>query len=773
MQKTADKTAFRLLQGLGDRLGSALIAAAIGGSLAMAILGALEISVTALQAYGAAFAVGALLALACSSPLLALGALLCVGAGAIGLYRAGLTPWQDLMAMLDAMIAGDAPLMQVLRTYPALTIALSAIFLGGVSYALARMQGGAYPLLALMLTVFLAAWYLAEQVFALEMALSLFAIAAMLARSRDLFIPWRKILPFALIAALVAGVCLPAPGTVWPPLQNAAQNVRDLITDYFNFTSPRSSYTVATDGFQPMGERLGGPANPLTHEILEIETDSRVLLRGSIKRAYTGYSWIDDGVNNRYLYVGMGKNALKNELFSADLASRADISGAFDETEIAVRFLNEGSSSLFVPNIVKDLRAPIELAVYFNDTGEIFLTRDVAMGDSYVSEGLSPVHGSAMAAFLEKTVQISDENYDAIRAEYTRLPEGIEQGVYALAQKVVSGAQSPYEAAYLLASFLRSGEYAYETEVDYPPYGSDFVSYFLLHSKQGYCTYFATAMAVMARMVGLPSRYVEGYLVEPEGDVTIVTGDSAHAWVEIYFRGAGWIAFDPTPGEGEGQGARGGDSDEPMETPEPSPTPEPTQEPSPEPTLPPDGDTIENPEQDPEHEPLLTPEPTPTILPQEQPTPGADDKPKRDWVWKTLLALSLLAMIALAVLWREKMTRPAEIARREKSNSNRLLIWYRAILDLLCVCNMEPQPGETPIATARRIAATPGDWSAFVQLSEVVAVCRYSGGEPNDSAIALAGEAYNQVLSQMPRRVQLQWLAKRMVRGLRPWQQIP
>lgn len=765
MKKKAAKNEYRLVRGLGDRLGSALIAAAIGGSMAMALIQAMGLSVTVLQAYGTALGVAACLAAACSSPFLALGVLLGVGALVLGACQAGLNPWGQFMGLLGSILAGEEGVLQALQSYTGVSIALFMLFFGGVSYALARMQGGVYPLLALTLAVFLGAWYLSGEAFTLQLVLSLFALSAMLARSREFIVPWKEILPFALIVSLLAGVCMPQAGTTWEPLEQVAQSVRDLITDYFNFTSPRTSYTVATDGFQPMGERLGGPATPLSDQVLEIQTDQTILLRGSIKRSYTTYSWVDNGVNNRYLYADMTKAGLRNRLFSADLAGRADIGSAFVRSRISVRFLDAGSSSLFVPDIVEDLSAPIEMAVYFNDTGEIFLTRDVQAGDSYSAVGLSPVHGSAMASFLQQTAQLSDENYDAIRTEYTALPDGIQDGVYALAREVVSGAQTPYEAAWLLCTYLRSGEYVYETDVDYPPYGTDFVSHFLLDSKQGYCTYFASAMAVMARMVGLPSRYVEGYLVQPDGETTIVTGEDAHAWVEIYFRGAGWIAFDPTPGEGDGTGGSGGQNDEPDQMPEPSPTPESTPQA--------EDDGLEQPTPEPEDS-LITPEPTSEITPpQSEDNPGVDDDERHNWIWKLLLVLLVLALLAALVFWREKATRPGRIATREPDAGARLLIWYRAMLDVLGVCNMEPQPGETPIATARRLAATPGDWDAFVQISEVVAVCRYSGGEPNEHAIELAETAYGCLLAQMPRRVQIKWLLRRMSVGMGSWKQIP
>ena len=80
----------------------------------------------------------------------------------------------------------------------------------------------------------------------------------------------------------------------------------------------------------------------------------------------------------------------------------------------------------------------------------------------------------------------------------------------------------------------------------------DFLDYFLLESRQGYCTYFATAFALLARTQGIPVRYVQGYCVPlEESGETAVYSYMAHAWPEAYLEGAGWIPFEPTPGYGE------------------------------------------------------------------------------------------------------------------------------------------------------------------------------------------------------------------------------
>lgn len=80
----------------------------------------------------------------------------------------------------------------------------------------------------------------------------------------------------------------------------------------------------------------------------------------------------------------------------------------------------------------------------------------------------------------------------------------------------------------------------------------DFLEYFLLETKEGYCAHYATAFVLLARAEGLPARYVEGFSVPiTEEKVMDVYSGRAHAWPEVYFEGVGWIAFEPTPGYSE------------------------------------------------------------------------------------------------------------------------------------------------------------------------------------------------------------------------------
>lgn len=135
---------------------------------------------------------------------------------------------------------------------------------------------------------------------------------------------------------------------------------------------------------------------------------------------------------------------------------------------------------------------------------------------------------------------------DVIRARYTALP-ALPPRIADLARTLTADAPTAYDQARAIEHFLR--QYPYSLDVPPPPRRSDPVDYFLFDLQAGYCDYFAGAMVVLARSVGLPARLAIGYLAQPPDAVGVQTmrGVDAHSWPEIYFAGVGWVAFEPTP----------------------------------------------------------------------------------------------------------------------------------------------------------------------------------------------------------------------------------
>ncbi|MBR6872594.1 MAG: hypothetical protein IKN17_03695 [Ruminococcus sp.] len=171
-------------------------------------------------------------------------------------------------------------------------------------------------------------------------------------------------------------------------------------------------------------------------------------------------------------------------------------------------------------------------------------------GDAYYSIlCMAREDGISEADDLIDQYEMAVENYTGDIEYSPRMAE--------LAHQITDKYSSDYAKAKALETYFENGEFTYD--VDYYPEDTS-IDYFLFEGKTGSCTSYATSMAMMARIIGLPARYVEGFAAyERMDDGSIAVRDSnAHAFVEVFIPGAGWIEFDPTiPGymaEGTGGG---------------------------------------------------------------------------------------------------------------------------------------------------------------------------------------------------------------------------
>ncbi len=139
--------------------------------------------------------------------------------------------------------------------------------------------------------------------------------------------------------------------------------------------------------------------------------------------------------------------------------------------------------------------------------------------------------------------ELANDFYEAYDS-YTST-DGVSDEVTELAEEITADCYSAMEKALALESYFEDNGYNYD--LDYQP-EDESIEYFLFEGKTGVCSSYATAMTLMARAVGLPSRYVEGFAAfEKDDDGSFVIRDSyAHAFVEVYIPGAGWLTFDPT-----------------------------------------------------------------------------------------------------------------------------------------------------------------------------------------------------------------------------------
>ena len=151
---------------------------------------------------------------------------------------------------------------------------------------------------------------------------------------------------------------------------------------------------------------------------------------------------------------------------------------------------------------------------------------------------------------MNKKGKLNDDGYAAIRAAYTQLPDELPDSVAALAKEITSGSTNDAQAVLKLAQYLaRNTTYSLNPAI--PPADQDFVAHFL-ETKTGYCTYYASAMTVLSRTLGIPARYAEGYRLPDTakaGEEITLTQQQAHAWCEVYLKGIGWIPVDVSAGD--------------------------------------------------------------------------------------------------------------------------------------------------------------------------------------------------------------------------------
>src|SRR5580704_6667649 len=134
-----------------------------------------------------------------------------------------------------------------------------------------------------------------------------------------------------------------------------------------------------------------------------------------------------------------------------------------------------------------------------------------------------------------------------IRNTYLQLPT-LDPRIPELARQITARAQTPFDKTITLENYLRS-RFTYTLNLTGKP-GDDPLAHFLFETHAGHCEYFASAMAIMLRTLGIPTREVNGFLPGEYNDLGedyIVRASDAHSWVEVYFPGTGWMTFDPTP----------------------------------------------------------------------------------------------------------------------------------------------------------------------------------------------------------------------------------
>ncbi len=323
--------------------------------------------------------------------------------------------------------------------------------------------------------------------------------------------------------AMVAGRVQPSNETGrWLRRELAWRLARLMISDRPTIT-PEGTY------------RLGGPS-PRTRNrvVLTLKGEAALRTRLTAYETYTGRSWVQNRRRFERLGPGTGNWTLPPP-------ERVGLSALATDTEdVQVTAHQSFAAHLPVPWYPREVKMSAT-SMRVDYAGTLMFGGWLNPGESY----------TATISYPDTLQQVVEpEALAAVGAEAAlQLPESLPARVRELAAQVTADATLPRDHAIAIEHHLRD-TYRYDLDAPALPAETDFVDHFLFETKAGYCTHFATAMIVMLRSVGVPARMPIGFTAgeyDEEADLYVVREQDAHAWVEAWLPGTGWVDFDPTP----------------------------------------------------------------------------------------------------------------------------------------------------------------------------------------------------------------------------------
>jgi transglutaminase-like putative cysteine protease len=193
-------------------------------------------------------------------------------------------------------------------------------------------------------------------------------------------------------------------------------------------------------------------------------------------------------------------------------------------------------------------------AITAGDLGDV--TWDPGRGQAFVDGGRldAGMQYTVRSRILVPTAKQLDQVIDLSEAQYgqwTELPADLDPRIEEIANDWTRDAVSDYDKVLAIQRHFHADGFTYSTDVDVAD-DADALLTFLMQTRTGFCQQYATAMAVLARELGIPARVAVGYqagTLQDDGTYLVRSTD-AHAWVEVFFEGYGWLQFEPTPGRG-------------------------------------------------------------------------------------------------------------------------------------------------------------------------------------------------------------------------------
>jgi transglutaminase-like putative cysteine protease len=321
------------------------------------------------------------------------------------------------------------------------------------------------------------------------------------------------------------------------------------------FSNPRGPFGAIEQRFESLFNSVNGPGNgnglsffsgnlPLkgtvdlpNAEVLRYTSDApNQYLVTQTFDTFDGHVWTQS--------LGRAVNVRANELLPIDTSNVRIINQTLFLTHIGT-----GSRQLFAGDLPASFSVPSDVSQTLegNTITSYYSQDDLIAGQRYTASSYVP---TATIGQLENVPfpGLGGGSYppDVLSDYLNNDNTSIDPLVAQTAQQWTRGTTTMYDAAIAIESHLRV--FTYSTHNGEVPSNEDAVVWFL-QNKKGFCTFFASAMALMARSLGIPARVAEGFTNGQLDDVQknyVVRGTDAHVWTQLYFAGYGWIDFEPT-----------------------------------------------------------------------------------------------------------------------------------------------------------------------------------------------------------------------------------
>ncbi|CAG9610553.1 transglutaminaseTgpA domain-containing protein [Pseudoneobacillus rhizosphaerae] len=345
---------------------------------------------------------------------------------------------------------------------------------------------------------------------------------------------WMTLLSCLIVLSVTVGLIAPKAEPIWPDPVPFIKSLND-----------KSGGGTKTIGYGVDDSQLGGDFVGDNKVVFRAEVESKHYWKVETKDYYTGKGWIASDRQSERITFPI-ESVVPIYDFEGDVEVR-------EQEAIIEPFISY--PHLVYPFGVRQAHAlDMEFLEFDPSIEKIYFENNRSTIGRYSLSYKVPKYSVTK---LKQITSFQQARLDRMFTQkYLQVPATLPVEVKKLAEEITKGHETWFDKVRAVERYFDQAMFSYsQKDVAVPGRNEDYVAQFLFDTKVGYCDNFSTSMAVMLRTIGIPTRWVKGYsggeykqLGSNSRKVYEVTNNNAHSWLEVYFPGSGWLAFEPTPG---------------------------------------------------------------------------------------------------------------------------------------------------------------------------------------------------------------------------------